>query len=102
MTPTTDAALLAVAGMAAVTYVARAGGIVLARAMPSTPFFAAFLKHLGSSVIVALVTATMLRGDWAGVIATAVTVGAAARGRPTTGMLAGMATAALLRWAGGA
>lgn len=100
MTPAPSAAIAAIAGMAVLTYVTRAGGLVLARAMPSTPFFAAFLRHLGSSVIVALVTATMLRGDRAGMVATAVTVAAAARGRPTSALFAGMATAAALRWSG--
>lgn len=83
--------------MAILTYVTRAGGLVLARAMPSTPFFAAFLRHLGSSVIVALVTATMLKGDWPGIVATAVTIAGASRGWPTAAMLAGMAVAAALR-----
>lgn len=97
MIPDASAVFLAIAGMAAVTYLARAGGLVIARVLPPTPFVTAFLKHLGTSVIVALVTATMMKGDWAGMVATGVTVVGAATGWPTTAMLAGMAVAALLR-----
>lgn len=97
MTPDGRSVFIAIAGMAAVTYLARAGGLVIARVLPPTPFVTAFLKHLGTSVIVALVTATMARGDWPGMVATGVTIAGAATGRPTTAMLAGMAVAALLR-----
>lgn len=83
--------------MAAVTYGIRAGGLVIARVLPPTPFVTAFLRHLGTSVIVALVTATLARGDLAGVAATAVTVTLTALGRPTAGILVGMAVAAAVR-----
>ncbi len=97
MTPDASTAALAITGMAVVTYVTRAGGLVIARVLPATPFVTAFLKHLGTSVIVALVVATLARGDVQGLAATAVTVALAALGRPTTALLAGMAVAALLR-----
>jgi uncharacterized membrane protein len=97
VTPDASTAALAITGMAAVTYVTRAGGLVIARLLPATPFVTAFLKHLGTSVIVALVVATLARGDLQGLVATAVTVALAAMGRPTTALLAGMAVAALLR-----
>ncbi|MGE0812697.1 MAG: AzlD domain-containing protein [Vicinamibacterales bacterium] len=97
MTPTADAAVLAIAGMAALTYLGRAGGLVIARVLPPTPFATAFLKHLGTCVIVALVTSTVARSDGPGLIATVVTVAAASRGWPTSAMLAGMAVAAVLR-----
>jgi len=83
--------------MAVVTFVARAGGLVIARVLPATPFVTAFLKHLGTSVIVALVVATLGRGDGPGFIAAGVTITLAALGRPTTALLAGMAVAALIR-----
>lgn len=97
MTPDASSTALAIGGMAVVTYAIRAGGLVIARVLPSTPFVAAFLKHLGTSVIVALVTATLTRGDGPGFVAAAVTVALAALGRPTTALLAGMAVAALIR-----
>lgn len=95
--PDASAMFIAIAGMAAVTYLGRAGGLVIARVLPPTPFATAFLKHLGTSVIVALVTATMARGDWTGVVAIGATILLAATGRPTLGLVAGMAAAAILR-----
>jgi uncharacterized membrane protein len=97
VTPGPSAALIAISGMAVVTYAARAGGVVIARVLPPTPFVTAFLRHLGTSVIVALVASTVATGDAAGLVATAVTVIGASRGWPTSAMIAGMAVAALLR-----
>lgn len=97
MTSGADLTLVAIAGMALVTYGIRAGGLVIARVLPPTPFVTAFLRHLGTSVIVALVTATLARGDRPGVAAAVVTIALSAVGRPTAGILAGMAAAAALR-----
>ena len=97
MTPDASSSALAIGGMALATFVARTGGLVIARVLPSTPFITAFLKHLGTSVIVALVVATLAKGDGPGFVAAAVTVALAAIGRPTTALLAGMAVAALIR-----
>ncbi|MCC6990705.1 MAG: AzlD domain-containing protein [Acidobacteria bacterium] len=97
MTPDARSTALAIGGMAIVTYLIRAGGMVIAQVLPGTPGVTAFLRHLGGSVIVALVTATLAKGDTAGLVATAVTVVLAARGRPTSALVAGMAVAALLR-----
>jgi hypothetical protein len=46
---------------------------------------------------VALVAAALARSDVAGYAATAVTIGLAATGRGTAGLLVGMAVASLLR-----
>jgi uncharacterized membrane protein len=97
VTPDASSTAMVIAGMAVVTYGIRVGGLVIARVLPATPFVTAFLKHLGTSVIVALVMATLARGDLQGLVATAVTVTLAALGRPTTALLAGMGVAALLR-----
>lgn len=97
MTPDARSAAVAIGGMALITYLVRAGGMVIAQVLPGTPGVTAFLRHLGGSVIVALVTATLAKGDVPGLVATAVTVLLAARGRPTSALVAGMATAALLR-----
>ena len=97
MTPDASTTAIGIAGMAAITYGIRAGGLVVARVLPPTPFVTAFLRHLGSSVIVALVTATLAKNDAAGLAATAATIGIAATGRPLGGMIAGMAVAAILR-----
>jgi uncharacterized membrane protein len=97
VTPDASTTAIAITGMALVTYVTRAGGLVVARVLPATPFVTAFLKHLGTSVIVALVVATLAKGDGPGFIAAAVTVALAAIGWPTTALLAGMALAAAIR-----
>lgn len=97
MTPDASASALAIAGMALVSYGARASGLIVARALPSTAFFSAFLRHLGSSVIVALITVTLAAGDAAALAAAAATLGLAAVGRPTLGLVAGMVVAAGLR-----
>lgn len=97
MIPDASTTAIAIAGMAIITYLIRAGGLVIAQVLPTTPVVTAFLRHLGGSVIVALVTASLARGDIAGVIATAVTVGLAALGQPTLALLAGMAAAGVLR-----
>ncbi|MEZ5420443.1 MAG: AzlD domain-containing protein [Vicinamibacterales bacterium] len=97
MTPGPEATVIAIAGMAALTYAVRAGGLVVARVLPPTPFVTAFLRHLGTSVIVALVTATLARSDAPGIAATAVTIALTVLGRPTAAILTGMAVAALLR-----
>ena len=97
MIPDARATATAIAGMALITYLIRAAGLVIAQVLPSTPLVTAFLRHLGGSVIVALVTASLARGDAAGLVATGVTVVLAARGLPTAALVGGMAAAALLR-----
>jgi uncharacterized membrane protein len=95
--PGAEATAIAIAGMAVITYAVRAGGLVVARVLPETPLVSAFLRHLGGSVIVALVASTLAKSDRPALVAAAVTVALAARGRPTAALLAGMVTAALLR-----
>ena len=97
MTPDARSTAVAIGGMALVTYLVRSGGMVVAQVLPGTPGVAAFLRHLGGSVIVALVTATLARADLPGLAATVVTLLLAARGRPTSALVAGMTVAALLR-----
>lgn len=97
MTPGPESAALAIAGMALVSYGARAMGLVVTQLLPSSPWVTAFLKHLGGAVIVALVAASLARGDTAGIIATAFAVLVASRGRPTAAIIGGMAIAAALR-----
>jgi uncharacterized membrane protein len=97
VTPDAVSTAIAIAGMAALTFAIRAGGFVVARVLPPTPFVTSFLRHLGASVVVALVTAALARSDVAGYVATAVTIGLAVAGRGTAALLVGMAVAALLR-----
>ena len=95
MIPDASATAAAIGGMALITYLIRASGLVVARVLPSTPGVTAFLRHLGGSVIVAIVAASLARGDTPALVATAVVL--AARGLPTSALVAGMAVAALLR-----
>lgn len=97
MTPAAEQVALAVAGMAAITYAVRVGGLLLARSMPSHPAVTSFLSHLGGAVMVALVAAALGRSDWPGGVATIVAVAVAAQGRPTLALVVGMAAAAMLR-----
>ncbi|HEX6978879.1 MAG TPA: AzlD domain-containing protein [Alphaproteobacteria bacterium] len=68
-------ALLAVIGMAAVTYATRAGGVWLASFMTITPRTEAFLRSLSSSVLVALVVPAIVKGDAASAAAATVALG---------------------------
>ena len=97
MIPEASATATAIAGMALITYLIRASGLVIAQALPATPVVTAFLRHLGGSVIVAIVAASLARGDAPALVATAAAVVLAARGLPTLALVAGMAVAALLR-----
>lgn len=92
------AALLAIAGMALVTYATRAGGVLLMGLVPITPRVEAFLRHLSSSVLVALVVPAALKGDPAALVAVAAAglVMAVTR-QMIAAMAAGVAGAALLR-----
>lgn len=91
-------ALLVIAGMTAVTYATRIGGILLMRLVPITPRVEAFLRHLSSSVLVALVVPAVLRGDVAGYVAVAVSMIAMFAIRNAVGAMAlGVVAAAVLR-----
>lgn len=67
-------ALLAILGMAVVTYGIRAGGLMLATRIPSTGFIAAWLRHVPGAVMAALVAPAVLEGgpaEWGAATATA-------------------------------
>lgn len=92
-------AAAAVAGMAVVTYGTRAGGLVLMSFARSTPRTERVLRHLSTSVLVALVVPAALRGGARAVVATAVAAGVALVTRNLlAAMLAGAAIAAAVRW----
>ncbi|MDF2983637.1 MAG: hypothetical protein K0Q69_3409 [Devosia sp.] len=66
-------ALIAILGMAAVTFAIRAGGLLLANRLPSTGFVASWMKHVPGAVLAALVAPAILAGGAAEAIAAAVT-----------------------------
>ena len=66
-------ALIAILGMAAVTFAIRAGGLLLANRLPSTGFVASWMKHVPGAVLAALVAPAILAGGAAEAIAAAAT-----------------------------
>ena len=52
-----------VAGMAVLTYLTRAGGVMAMAFVPMTPKAESFLRHLAGSVIVAVLIGAAHRGD---------------------------------------
>ena len=91
--------LVAILGMALVTYLSRAGGVLLMGIVPVTPRVEAFLRYLSSSVLVALVVPAVIESrDPATFVAVAVTVLVMAVSRQlVAAMLVGVVAAALLR-----
>jgi branched-subunit amino acid transport protein len=66
-------ALIAILGMAAVTFAIRAGGLLLANRLPTTGFVASWMKHVPGAVLAALVAPAILAGGAAEAVAAAVT-----------------------------
>lgn len=91
-------ALLAILGMAGVTYLSRIGGLWTMAFVPITPRVEAALKALSGSVLVALVVPATLQGgrDFAVAVGLAVVL-MALTGRSLLAMTGGVAAAALLR-----
>ena len=92
-------ALLAILGMAGVTYLSRIGGIWAMALVPITPRVEATLKALSGSVLVALVVPATLQGgrDFAVAVGLAVVL-MAFTGRTLLALTCGVTAAALLRW----
>ncbi len=97
--PTT---ILIILALAAVTYLTRAGGLLIMSVVPVTPRTEAFLDSLSSSVMVAIVVPALLTGDEGTVIGIAATFFAmVATKNMLIAMTAGVAVAALVRvWLG--
>jgi uncharacterized membrane protein len=91
-------AALAIGGMAVITYATRAGGLWAMDHVPVSPRVESFLRHMASSVIVAIVVASAWRGDWGMRAAIPVSVAVLlATGRSTLALAAGMVAAAAWR-----
>lgn len=96
--PTDRAVLLAILGMALVTYATRAGGLWLMSRVPLGAKAASFLRHLSGCVLVALVVPEAARGDLAAVCGlVAALVAMLATRRMPLAMLCGVVTAAAVR-----
>jgi branched-subunit amino acid transport protein len=89
-----------IVGMGIVTYVTRAAGVWAMGFLPLTPRVEAFLRHLASSVVVALLVGAAMRGDGAGNAGLAATLVAMVLSRSAFfAILAGVGVAAGLRLA---
>lgn len=64
-------ALLAILGMAAVTYAIRAGGFLIAERLPSSGFMALWMRNIPGAVLAALIAPDVLKGGPAAWLATA-------------------------------
>jgi uncharacterized membrane protein len=70
---TSPEALLAIAGMALVTFIIKAGGLLLANRLPREGFAAAWLRHIPGAVLASLVAPALVTGSPAEAIAAAIT-----------------------------
>lgn len=90
--------MLVIVAMAAVTYLTRAGGLMIMSVVPVTPRTEAFLDSLSSSVMVAIVVPALLTGDVGAAIGiAAVFVAMVATKNMLIAMTAGVVVAALAR-----
>ena len=90
---TSSPALLAILGMALVTFIIKAGGFLLATRLPTTGFAAAWLKHIPGAVMASLVAPAIVTGSPVEAIAAAAT---ALMFFLTRNLLAAMATGVLV------
>jgi uncharacterized membrane protein len=70
---TSPEALIAILGMALVTFAVKAGGLLLANRLPRDGFAASWLKHIPGAVLASLVAPALVTGSPAEVIAAAAT-----------------------------
>jgi uncharacterized membrane protein len=92
-------AVIAILGMGVATYLTRAGGFWLMGYVALSPRLERFLRQTAGGVLVAIVTAAVMKGDpamWAG-LATAIVIMIALR-KSMTAILIGMAVAVGIRY----
>lgn len=70
---TSPEALVAILGMALVTFTVKAGGLLLANRLPREGFAAAWLRHMPGAVLASLVAPAIVTGSAAEAIAAAAT-----------------------------
>lgn len=93
---------LAIAGMAIVTYLTRAGGFWLMSNLPTSPRLTTLLRALPGSLLVALVAPALTREGPGGIAAAGAATLVAFRTKNTlAAMLTGLATIVVLRMVGG-
>ena len=67
-------ALLAILGMAAITYAIRAGGFLIAERLPATGFIALWMRNIPGAVLAALIAPDVLKGGPAAWLAAAAAI----------------------------
>ena len=67
-------ALLAILGMAAITYVIRAVGFLIAERLPATGFIALWMRNIPGAVLAALIAPDVLKGGPAAWLAAAAAI----------------------------
>lgn len=99
---TSPEVLVAILGMALVTFAIKAGGLLLANRLPRDGFAAAWLKHIPGAVLASLVAPALVTGSAAEVIAAAATAAVYVLSRSLlAAMAAGVLTIYLARlWLG--
>lgn len=70
---TSPEAVLAILGMALVTFMVKAGGLLLANRLPRDGFAASWLRHIPGAVLASLVAPAIITGSAAEAIAAVVT-----------------------------
>ena len=94
--------LAAILGMAAATYLCRAGGYAILRVVRPPPFVQAMLQHLPGAIFVAFLAPALAAAGWAAWVAAAAALLTQAKfGKLAVSILAGVATLWLLRAATG-
>lgn len=73
MFSTSPEALIAILGMALVSFAVKAGGLLLANRLPADGFAAAWLRHIPGAVLAALVAPALVTGSPAEIIAAGAT-----------------------------
>lgn len=92
---------LAILAMGIVTYLCRAGGYAVLRAVRTPPLLDALLRNLPAPLFAAYVSLALSKQDLAAVLASLAVVAAHARwGNFGLSILVGVGAMVLLRWAG--
>ncbi len=99
MTAIEPSTLLAIAGMAVVTYCCRAAGVLLFRQVKPSPRMAALLQNLPGTLFIAYVVPTVLRAGPVQWVGAAATVAVMAATRSLAGAILAGVAAAWLVWA---
>ena len=91
-------ALLAIAGMALVTYATRAGGLWLIARLPPSPRLETWLRHVPGAVLAAIVAPAVVTGGWYEALAAGAAMLTAARTGSVLGaMVVGVGLVVALR-----